>query len=269
MCQVHGTALVLLLLYLPSFVHSGFASLKQEILEGYDQGERPGFRQGLAAVIEVKYTLETMYVIDQKAGTVGLDVYYRQYWQDSRLVWVANASDPVESRIGFLTFDPAKPDIWTPDLYYTSGLKITNKPGEGYIKVWPDGRVKQSVHQQILFNCQFDFKLLPFDTQECNLDLFSYGFGSEDLMVRWKTGAIALDRWEANGKLNQFVMLEPVATNLDRISTSGTLKGVRLALRLTRGAKLYVLNSIIPSVAFLAFSYTGFWYTIHPHPPPH
>ena len=78
-----------------------------------------------------------------------MEMYFRQYWQDPRLVF-AGMNESV-------TFSGELPDIfWQPDTYFENGvsgklhhLTVLNK----YLRLYPDGRVlvsTRSVNDQLL-----------------------------------------------------------------------------------------------------------------------
>ncbi|KAF6384729.1 hypothetical protein mRhiFer1_005480 [Rhinolophus ferrumequinum] len=61
------------------------------------------------------------------------------------------------------------------------------------LRVQPDGNVLFSLRITVSAMCFMDFSRFPLDTQNCSLELESYAYNEEDLMLYWKHGNRSLN----------------------------------------------------------------------------
>ena len=122
--QLGMPALALLLLLLAADVHGSELSYKNEILAGYDVGQRPGngtctasgqFVGAPPVQVRVQMYVERLAAVDQVSQTFTLDGYIRLFWQDERLAFTPCANNTVNCA-DTLYFQAS--EVWTPQIYF-------------------------------------------------------------------------------------------------------------------------------------------------------
>ncbi|CDQ85252.1 unnamed protein product [Oncorhynchus mykiss] len=114
-----------------------------------------------------------------------MTLYLRHYWKDERLAF------PSRSNVS-RTFDGRLvKKMWVPDVFFVHSKRsfIHDTTMENImIRVYPDGSILYSVRITVTALCSMDFSSFPLDTQNCSLELESYAYNENDLMLYWKNG---------------------------------------------------------------------------------
>ncbi|KAJ7383217.1 Gamma-aminobutyric acid receptor subunit alpha-2 [Desmophyllum pertusum] len=118
--------------------------------------------------------MEVVYVGDFQEADMSftLELYFRQYWQDSRLAY----KKPNKQ----ITLSGNMADrLWQPDTFFENSKKgelhkltTLNK----VMVVKPDGRVFVSTRITLTCLCAMDFRNFPMDRQVCDLNFFSCNY---------------------------------------------------------------------------------------------
>eukprot|EP00064_Thunnus_orientalis_P013822 superscaffoldBa00002308_g13862 len=114
-----------------------------------------------------------------------MTLYLRHYWKDERLAFPSrnNQSRTFDSRL--------VKKIWVPDVFFVHSKRsfIHDTTMENImLRVYPDGNILYSVRVTVTALCSMDFSSFPLDTQNCSLELESYAYNENDLMLYWKNG---------------------------------------------------------------------------------
>ncbi|MEQ2273664.1 Gamma-aminobutyric acid receptor subunit rho-3, partial [Xenotaenia resolanae] len=114
-----------------------------------------------------------------------MTLYLRHYWKDERLSFPSrnNQSRTFDSRL--------VKKIWVPDVFFVHSKRsfIHDTTMENImLRVYPDGNILYSVRVTVTALCSMDFSRFPLDTQNCSLELESYAYNENDLMLYWKNG---------------------------------------------------------------------------------
>ncbi|XP_045896549.1 gamma-aminobutyric acid receptor subunit rho-3a isoform X3 [Micropterus dolomieu] len=153
-------------------------------IEDHDFAMRPGFG-GSAIPVGIDVQVESIDSISEVNMDFTMTLYLRHYWQDDRLAFPSSSN---KSR----TFDARLvKKIWVPDVFFVHSKRsfIHDTTMENImLRVYPDGNILYSVRITVTALCSMDFSSFPLDTQNCSLELESYAYNENDLMLYWKNG---------------------------------------------------------------------------------
>ncbi|TSK98514.1 Gamma-aminobutyric acid receptor subunit rho-1 [Bagarius yarrelli] len=153
-------------------------------IEEHDFAMRPGFG-GSAIPVGIDVQVESLDGISEVNMDFTMTLYLRHYWKDERLAFPSgsNLSRTFDARL--------VKKIWVPDVFFVHSKRsfIHDTTMENImLRVYPDGNVLYSVRITVTAQCSMDFSSFPLDTQNCSLELESYAYNENDLMLYWKSG---------------------------------------------------------------------------------
>jgi len=149
--------------------------------ELYDKDASPNLGENTSLSVGV-----TMHVIDYEFNPItrlmSAVVYFRQRWTDPRLGSTIN-----ETVIGGKSLVDR---IWIPDTFFSNSLEVVSmsEPMDNtFLMVQSDGEILFSQRVKITFRCPPAPVLAPnvTKTDECTLDIESYGFSIKDMDYMW------------------------------------------------------------------------------------
>lgn len=157
---------------------NAFKELKALLNDKYEKEIAPGL--GGNTSTEVKITLHILdYCFDAQKKELNTDMYFRQSWNDPRLV---NTDDPEEVVGGRLLVER----IWTPDTFFptSSDVKVVKYPSPNvFVKVYPNGTILYSIRLQHTSHC-----VKKEQAFECRIEFESYGHNAAEIMYKLKNG---------------------------------------------------------------------------------
>ncbi|XP_061660583.1 gamma-aminobutyric acid receptor subunit rho-3-like isoform X8 [Syngnathoides biaculeatus] len=153
-------------------------------IEEHDFAMRPGFG-GAAIPVGIDVQVESIDSISEVNMDFTMTLYLRHYWKDERLAFPSrnNQSRTFDSRL--------VKKIWVPDVFFAHSKRsfIHDTTMENImLRVYPDGNILYSVRVTVTSLCSMDFSSFPLDSQNCSLELESYAYNENDLMLYWKNG---------------------------------------------------------------------------------
>uniref|UniRef100_A0A3P9P932 Gamma-aminobutyric acid type A receptor subunit rho2a n=1 Tax=Poecilia reticulata TaxID=8081 RepID=A0A3P9P932_POERE len=148
-----------------------------------------------------------------------MTLYLRHYWKDERLSFSSSTNKS-------MTFDGRLvKKIWVPDVFFVHSKRsfIHDTTTDNImLRVFPDGHVLYSLRVTVTAACNMDFSRFPLDSQTCSLELESYAYTDEDLMLYWKSGDESLST-DDRISLSQFLIQKFHTTSrLAFYSSTGT-----------------------------------------------
>uniref|UniRef100_F6YJ09 GABA(C) receptor n=1 Tax=Monodelphis domestica TaxID=13616 RepID=F6YJ09_MONDO len=153
-------------------------------IEDHDFAMRPGFG-GAPVPVGIDVQIESIDSISEVDKDFTMTFYLRHYWKDERLSFPSRRNKS-------MTFDSRLiQKIWVPDVFFVHSKRsfIHDTTVENMmLRVYPDGNVLFSLRITVSAMCFMDFSRFPLDTQNCSLELESYAYNEEDLMLYWKHG---------------------------------------------------------------------------------
>uniref|UniRef100_A0A671SXG5 GABA(C) receptor n=1 Tax=Sinocyclocheilus anshuiensis TaxID=1608454 RepID=A0A671SXG5_9TELE len=221
-------------------------------LDGHDFTMRPGFG-GPAIPVGVDVQLESLDTISEVDMDFTMTLYLRHYWKDERLSFPSNSNQS-------MTFDGRLvKKIWVPDIFFVHSKRsfIHDTTMENVmLRVHPDGLQSQRCAIWISFSI---FGHFPLDTQTCSLEIESYAYTDDDLMLYWKRGNKSLQTDEKIS-LSQFLIREfHTTTKLAFYSSTGWYNRLYINFTLRRHIFFFLLQTYFPATLMVMLSWVSFW----------
>uniref|UniRef100_A0A672PKB9 GABA(C) receptor n=1 Tax=Sinocyclocheilus grahami TaxID=75366 RepID=A0A672PKB9_SINGR len=223
-------------------------------IEDHDFAMRPGFG-GSAIPVGIDVQVESIDSISEVNMDFTMTLYLRHYWQDDRLAFPSSNN---KSR----TFDARLvKKIWVPDVFFVHSKRsfIHDTTMENImLRVYPDGNILYSVRITVTALCSMDFSRFPLDTQNCSLELESYAYNENDLMLYWKNGNDSLRTDEI--ALSQFFIEEfHPSFGLAFYSSTGWYNRLYINFILRRHIFFFMLQTYFPTMLMVMLSWVSFW----------
>ncbi|KAL7840657.1 hypothetical protein AOLI_G00259800 [Acnodon oligacanthus] len=223
-------------------------------IEEHDFAMRPGFG-GSAIPVGIDVQVESLDSISEVNMDFTMTLYLRHYWKDERLAFPSgnNLSRTFDARL--------VKKIWVPDVFFVHSKRsfIHDTTMENImLRVYPDGNILYSVRITVTALCTMDFSSFPLDTQNCSLELESYAYNENDLMLYWKNGNDSLRTDEI--VLSQFFIEEfNPSSGLAFYSSTGWYNRLYINFILRRHVFFFMLQTYFPTMLMVVISWVSFW----------
>ncbi|XP_038965309.1 gamma-aminobutyric acid receptor subunit rho-2 isoform X2 [Rattus norvegicus] len=224
-------------------------------VEDHDFTMRPAFG-GPAIPVGVDVQVESLDSISEVDMDFTMTLYLRHYWRDERLAFPSSSNRS-------MTFDGRLvKKIWVPDVFFVhSKRSFTHDTTTDNImlRVFPDGHVLYSMRITVTAMCNMDFSHFPLDSQTCSLELESYAYTDEDLMLYWKNGDESL-KTDEKISLSQFLIQKFHTTSrLAFYSSTGWYNRLYINFTLRRHIFFFLLQTYFPATLMVMLSWVSFW----------
>ncbi|XP_038410650.1 gamma-aminobutyric acid receptor subunit rho-2 isoform X1 [Canis lupus familiaris] len=224
-------------------------------VEDHDFSMRPAFG-GPAIPVGVDVQVESLDSISEVDMDFTMTLYLRHYWKDERLAFPSKSNKS-------MTFDGRLvKKIWVPDVFFVhSKRSFTHDTTTDNImlRVFPDGHVLYSMRITVTAMCNMDFSHFPLDSQTCSLELESYAYTDEDLMLYWKNGDESL-KTDEKISLSQFLIQKFHTTSrLAFYSSTGWYNRLYINFTLRRHIFFFLLQTYFPATLMVMLSWVSFW----------
>ncbi|KAG7460662.1 hypothetical protein MATL_G00201070 [Megalops atlanticus] len=224
-------------------------------LEDHDFTMRPAFA-GPAIPVGVDVQVESLDSISEVDMDFTMTLYLRHYWKDERLSFPSSTNKS-------MTFDGRLvKKIWVPDVFFVHSKRsfIHDTTTDNImLRVFPDGHVLYSLRVTVTAACNMDFSRFPLDSQTCTLELESYAYTDEDLMLYWKSGDESLST-DDRISLSQFLIQKFHTTSrLAFYSSTGWYNRLYINFTLRRHIFFFLLQTYFPATLMVMLSWVSFW----------
>ncbi|XP_053098998.1 gamma-aminobutyric acid receptor subunit rho-2 isoform X2 [Hemicordylus capensis] len=224
-------------------------------VDDHDFTMRPAFG-GPAIPVGVDVQVESLDSISEVDMDFTMTLYLRHYWKDERLSFPSHTNKS-------MTFDGRLvKKIWVPDVFFVHSKRsfIHDTTTDNImLRVFPDGHVLYSMRITVTAMCNMDFSRFPLDSQTCTLELESYAYTDEDLMLYWKNGNESL-RTDEKISLSQFLIQKFHTTSrLAFYSSTGWYNRLYINFTLRRHIFFFLLQTYFPATLMVMLSWVSFW----------
>ncbi|KAM4692721.1 gamma-aminobutyric acid receptor subunit rho-2-like [Discoglossus pictus] len=224
-------------------------------VDEHDFTMRPAFG-GPAIPVGVDVQVESLDSISEVDMDFTMTLYLRHYWKDERLSFPSTTNKS-------MTFDSRLvKKIWVPDVFFVHSKRsfIHDTTTDNImLRVYPDGHVLYSMRITVTAMCNMDFSRFPLDTQTCTLELESYAYTDEDLMLYWKNGNESL-KTDEKISLSQFLIQKFHTTSrLAFYSSTGWYNRLYINFTLRRHIFFFLLQTYFPATLMVMLSWVSFW----------
>ncbi|ELW59131.1 Gamma-aminobutyric acid receptor subunit rho-2 [Tupaia chinensis] len=210
-------------------------------VDDHDFTMRPAFG-GPAIPVGVDVQVESLDSISEVDMDFTMTLYLRHYWKDERLAFPSTNNKS-------MTFDGRLvKKIWVPDVFFVHSKRsfIHDTTTDNImLRVFPDGHVLYSMRITVTAMCNMDFSHFPLDSQTCSLELESYAYTDEDLMLYWKNGDESL-KTDEKISLSQFLIQKFHTTSRLAFYSSTGITTV-----LTMSTIITGVNASMPRVSYI------------------
>ncbi|XP_014350718.1 gamma-aminobutyric acid receptor subunit rho-2 [Latimeria chalumnae] len=224
-------------------------------VDDHDFTMRPAFG-GPAIPVGVDVQVESLDSISEVDMDFTMTLYLRHYWKDERLSFPSRTNKS-------MTFDGRLvKKIWVPDVFFVHSKRsfIHDTTTDNImLRVLPDGQVLYSLRVTVTAMCNMDFSRFPLDTQTCTLELESYAYTDEDLMLYWIKGNESL-KTDEKVSLSQFLIQRFHTTSrLAFYSSTGWYNRLYINFTLRRHIFFFLLQTYFPATLMVMLSWVSFW----------
>ncbi|ESP02384.1 hypothetical protein LOTGIDRAFT_138579 [Lottia gigantea] len=223
------------------------------LLQGYDIRLRPSFGdEPLNIGIEV--ILASFDSISEVNMDYTITMYLNQYWRDDRLQFSDNINESMT-----LTGEFAE-RIWVPDTFLANDKNsylhdVTEK--NQMIRIYGNGSIVYGMRFTTTLACMMDLHNYPLDEQECTVEIESYGYTTDDLVLQWlqNKAVSGVDQLE----LPQFSIVKYHAGHWIEKLLTGDYKRLSLYFTLRRNIGYFIFQTYLPSILIVMLSWVSFW----------
>ncbi|XP_059898347.1 gamma-aminobutyric acid receptor subunit rho-1-like [Gadus macrocephalus] len=221
----------------------------------HDFTMRPNFG-GPAVPVGVDVQVESLDTISEVDMDFTMTLYLRHYWKDRRLSFHSSTNQS-------MTFDGRLvKKIWVPDLFFVHSKRSfthDTTTDNVMLRVFPDGKVLYSLRVTVTSMCSMDLSCFPLDTQTCSLEIESYAYTDDDLMLYWKEGNESLNT-DDRISLSQFLIQEfRTSSKLAFYSSTGWYNRLYINFTLRRHIFFFLLQTYFPATLMVMLSWVSFW----------
>ncbi|KAK1346530.1 hypothetical protein QTO34_000386 [Cnephaeus nilssonii] len=223
------------------------------VLSGYDARLRPHFG-GDPVPVGISMYVSNIEHISEITMDSKVTMFFHQTWKDPRLAYC-------ETNLN-LTLDYRMADkLWVPDCYFLNSkdtfvhdMSVENR----MFQLHPDGTVHYGIRLTTTAACSMNLQKYPLDKQICKLEVESYGYTVEDIMLYWEGDENAIQGTEKL-QIPQFTLLGKIITRKEEIFYTGSY--VRLILRFLIQRKIinYLVQVYWPTIITTIASWVTFW----------
>ncbi|XP_011167167.2 uncharacterized protein LOC105201028 [Solenopsis invicta] len=239
---------------LPIWNQTWTDKLKQDLFVKYDKYARPTEHFNTTVV---KFDINPYYInVNDFESTVTVTAWARLLWTDEKLKWDPEKYGNVDDIV------VENHEIWQPDIMlYNSGTSGTVEYyGDAPCSVKNDGEILCVPPAKFIAHCELDFRLWPFDTQDCYLKFGSWMHhgGQIDLVLFTKEELDSNDMNVENAewKLMNMTKIRKV-TKYD--CCPDPYHTISLEMSLKRNSALYYNILLLPAAAIVLLVLVTFW----------
>ena len=222
------------------------------LLSGYDIRLRPNFG-GDPLYVGFDLTIASFDSISEVSMDYTITMYLNQYWKDERLSF-----SPEENKILTLSGDFAE-KIWVPDTFFANDKNsflhdVTEQ--NKMVRLHGDGAITYGMRFTTTLACMMDLHYYPLDSQNCTVEIESYGYTVSDVVMYWRDEPVV---GVEDAELPQFTIVG-WETNERKIKlATGTYQRLSLSFKLQRNIGYFVFQTYLPSILIVMLSWVSFW----------
>ncbi|XP_078616179.1 glycine receptor subunit alpha-4-like [Branchiostoma floridae x Branchiostoma japonicum] len=227
--------------------------LMETLLGEQPQNLRPNFDGPPVEVIANVY-ISSMDSVEEKTMDYTVGIYLRQFWQDPRLVFEGlNKTISLDSNI--------RPKIWVPDLFFVNekdGKMHAITTANKYIRIHPNGTVLYSMRLSLKLSCYMHLRSFPADKQYCKMQIESYSYTTQDMVLGWITTRAPLEI-SREVHLPDFDLSIADVKSCTAGYSTGDFPCIKADFLLERRIGYFLIQIYLPSILIVIISWVSFW----------
>ena len=239
--------------------------LRQHLWAGpganYDKFSRPQVAMNRTALemVEVTLRVRSLLNVQTSHGQFLLDTKLQMWWKDERLRYLSTRDGgclPDSVSFG----GDVVHEIWQPSTIFDNEVgKVA--PTDGGLQEFtlsPNGEVQLNTISQRTFQCRFDFKDMPFDTQRCIIRMGMLAFGLEDTVLKFRDPKKPVAFQEQGFGTVEFAVSASSARTYNMTSRKWNPK-IDYLIEMKRDPDYLIFTTILPCLLLVAMSYSTFF----------
>ncbi|XP_035694435.1 glycine receptor subunit alpha-3-like [Branchiostoma floridae] len=234
------------------------SDLLDSMLCDYDHRIRPNF-EGEPVIVTCEMFVKSIGSIEERTMDYSVNIFLRQKWNDPRLAFT-KYNHTIAVDVSLLK------QLWQPDLFFVNeksakfhSVTVDNK----FLRISPNGDILYSSRLTLQLACEMNLEKFPLDYQRCDIQMESYGFTTENLILQWKEdNPVQL----GNSELSKFNIIGVDTIDCPQNYTTGTYTCIAVQFHLQRKIGYYLIQLYIPSILIVIISWISFWITMESAP---
>ncbi|VUZ51280.1 unnamed protein product [Hymenolepis diminuta] len=238
------------------------------LFKNYQKHERPGAAIKEPTVVIVYITVTAITSVDVRMMEYTADMMLRQEWRDLRLAWDRH---PIfKQYTKNLVAPQLKSELWLPDLFFRNGKegRLHKMTMPNYlIRISPDGNILYSQKITMRFSCQMDLANFPMDSQDCNMNIGSYGYEYSELQFVWRNDTPV--SMSSGMQISEFNSPENVISydcSAESSTSTGNYTCLEMRFTLSRELGSWLSSVYIPNFLIIVASWHSFWVDLDAKP---
>ncbi|KAK3098020.1 hypothetical protein FSP39_015384 [Pinctada imbricata] len=210
-------------------------SLYSTIMSGYNKYVRPAQDTFYPVDVNVTFQIVTIKELDEVNGKLSVVGFFIVSWSDSRITW-----DPVANNHIYLMEFPES-EIWTPEVTLVNSYdKLTSmKKGFRVAQFLYDGTATWYPGDVMSVSCGLDVTKYPYDTQNCKLELTTWGYPKTQIALNSPSEDVSLELYTEHSIWNLLEIKAIERENPD-------LTFIDINIKLQRRSLFASINIILP-----------------------
>ncbi|XP_012981869.1 gamma-aminobutyric acid receptor subunit theta isoform X1 [Mesocricetus auratus] len=222
------------------------------VLSTYDVRLRPNFG-GAPVPVSVSIYVSSIEQISEINMDYTITMFLHQTWKDTRLAYY-------ETNLN-LTLDYRMHEkLWVPDCYFVNSknafvhdVTVENR----VFQLHPDGTVRYGIRLTTTAACSLDLQKFPMDKQACKLEVESYGYTIEDIVLSWEDENAIHITDELH--IPRFTYLGKTITSKEVYFYTGSYMRLIVKFQVQREVHSYLVQVYWPTVLTTILSWVSFW----------
>ncbi|XP_076323285.1 glycine receptor subunit alpha-2-like isoform X2 [Tachypleus tridentatus] len=235
-------------------------SFIDKVLFGYDKRAWPTYGIDKPTTIKVNIYINSLSSVSAANMDYGLDIYFRQSWQDHRL----HLADYGLNKTVTLNAQELINRIWKPDLFFINvkeaHFHLVTVPNM-LIKISPEGDILYSVRLTLRLTCEMVFHDYPLDTQHCHVLMSPYALNDQRIILKWTNKPIQL-----NPKLKvpeyDIVNTFQIGSSHTHYGGIGNFSVLKITFTLKRQNGYHLIETYLPTFMIVMISWVSFWLNV-------
>ncbi|XP_037368678.1 gamma-aminobutyric acid receptor subunit theta [Talpa occidentalis] len=223
------------------------------VLSKYDIRLRPNFG-GAPLPVGISMYVSSIEKISEVTMDYTITMFFHQTWKDPRLAYYETN---LNLTLDYRMFEK----LWVPDCYFLNSKDayVHDSTVENRVfQLHPDGTVRYGIRLTTTAACALDLQKFPLDTQTCKLEVESYGYTLDDIILYWEGNGKAI-RGTERLRIPQFSFLGKSMMNKEVLFYTGSYMRLILKFLVRREITSFLLQIYWPTVLTTIASWIAFW----------
>ncbi|XP_029417677.1 gamma-aminobutyric acid receptor subunit theta isoform X2 [Nannospalax galili] len=223
------------------------------VLSTYDVRLRPNFG-GAPVPVSVSIYVSSIEQISEINMDYTITLFLHQTWKDTRLAYN-------ETNLNLTLDYQMYKKLWVPDCYFVNSkdafvhdVTVENR----VFQLQPDGTVRYGIRLTTTAACSLDLQKFPMDKQACKLEVESYGYTVEDIMLSWEDSENAIHMTDEL-QIPQYTFLGQTITSKEVYFYTGSYMRLIVKFQVQREVRSYLVQVYWPTVLTTILSWISFW----------